>query len=390
MKRMLATLFLFFVHSTWTMEYVPKQFADLPDGVQAYLKDLPKIKKVADDADAQVRSTAIVDYLLNLGGYEDCVDGRDVLQKKILRAIQNTEPLVRIMPAFPVASPNAKKIPFDDKHAFSLGDLVALLTQNHISHEIKKIYAPGSSSAIYWEPFLVDVNETIQKDLGHPFYTRERIASYQKTLHDMVTYLNPYVTIGTIPSGTLDEVYHKKYREFPIMLDMDNAETKDTIANYTTFWKEQLDDTALKQKMTIDLLAKGEQKKKIPEIINIRIKDAAKQVAETAYVGSKREAIMLEKEIPEFDNMIRQSVRPDMFSVAKKIGTPMIYHSYQSSGTPWHNVLVVKPVSRFHSGSVELKHYKEVEKKLEDYPLKGYTIDGHELNYYSYEPENQF
>lgn len=189
MKRLLL-LILFCLTSLWGMEReltvtrvtqetryaIPALFKDLPTGVLLYLESLPKIVPplVNNDNPAEqniAHAVAITDFLLQFGGYTDKkVAGREILQNKVLDCIANNKPIGRCMPGFPVS--NAQKLPFDDKHAFSLGDLVGLLTRRHVSGEIAKLHKPGSALAIYWEPFIHTMNDFCQEMLGRPYLFR--------------------------------------------------------------------------------------------------------------------------------------------------------------------------------------------------------------------------
>ncbi len=315
MQKLFVIGSMFFAVAIFAMEHVPDIFKDrLPKGVKVYLESLPKISTLKDDADCVEKSKAITDYLLQFGGYNTDVDGRDIVENKILNAVQAQEPIRRILPAFPVSSANPNKIPFDDEHSFGLGDLLALLTRNHISREISKIHRQGSTVTIFWEPFIDDMNQVVMSKIGVPLFSASRIYNYREALRDMVNYLDPYVTIGRLPGNKLETVYKDTYRDLKVAIEPDK------LKDYVTFVESELDNPEMKKQLSS---AK---------------KEVAKSIAETAYTGSKKVALMLQQEIPDYKKQIRESVRPNPLSVKDKIGTPMIYGTM---GTPWHKTLVV-------------------------------------------------
>ena len=83
-------------------------------------------------------------------------------------------------------------------------------------------------------------------------------------------------------------------------------------------------------------------------------------------------AALMESEIDDYKNQIRESVRPDFTSVGKKIGTPMIYGA---KGTPWHNVLIV------HDVGVDLVPFQRLTKGGRQPIVQYYHVGNHELPY---------
>jgi|GEM_PF-4847164 len=372
---------------------LPQIFTNLPLGVCNYLQDLPKITPVTVD-DPVLKSQVITDYLLQMGGYDNKnIDGRDIIQKKVHQCILDNRPIMRCMPGFPVSSANRDKIPFDDNHCFSMGDLVGLLTRNHISSEIAKVHKPGSCVAIYWEPFIYDMNKICIDRLNHPQFSMERIKTYQDTLRTMIGFLAPQVCSGKPDSEQITQLYRDNYAHTPIELDPQK------IHYYETFLREDLDNNVLMEQSermafeqrkadleqkyeqikgkSFDVIWKNAQYsslcKKIKTMLGARknLHAVAAELAQCAYQGSQRMAALMEHEIPDYDSQIRESIRPDKNSVRKKIGTPVIYGA---EGTPWHKVLVVNDVG------VTLASYKDLAKKRE--PKIAYCcIDGHELGF---------
>ncbi len=378
---------------TWAMEHVPLVFKDLPKGVQQYIQHLPKITPVGNTDDPYQKSRIITDYLLYIGGYSAHVEGRDIIEKKVFDCIVNNQPIVRCMPGFPVASANPHKIPFEDKNAFSLGDLVALLTQNHISHEIGKLHKSGSYVNIYWEPLVYDLNQMCEDELGYPQFPKERIVSYQNTLKNMIRYLAPGVKIGKLDTGNIDEIYQQKYATLPVLFD-DNV-----IHDYKVFMKEDLTTDAWLYRAESKLFNQKRAQleanrkfqvmrgksfdeirkdrviyKKLQSLLGAKqyINNTAYKLAVTVLMGNKRMAALMENEIFDYQKQIRQSVRADYKSTRNKLGIPMIYGS---NGTPWHKVLVVD------SNSVRLSSYKDVTDEVQYPYVQAYHIDNHELLY---------
>jgi len=217
------------------IEHLPVVFSNLPEGVQKYLRSLPTIQQIESDEPIQ-KSKGIVDYLLRVGGYfGENIAGRDILEDKILNCIINDTPIYRCMPAFPAPSSNPNKIPFDDDHCFGMGDLVALLTRNHISGEIAKVHKPGSFLFIYWEPFIYEMNKITENAMGYPLYPETRITSYQDTLRLMINHLMPNVQLGKPEREELTSIYYQKYAHLPIIIDVDK------VHYYYLFMKEELD-----------------------------------------------------------------------------------------------------------------------------------------------------
>lgn len=373
------------------MEYVPAVFKNLPKGVQVYIQNLPKITAENID-DPMQKSQVITDYLLQIDGYPNKnVEGRDVLQHKIFDCITNNKPIRRCMPGFPVDSASPNKIPFNnDKDGFSCGDLVGLLTCNHISCELSRIHKPGSSLAIYLEPFIDDMNKLCEEQLGYPQFSQERIKSHHAALKEMIGYLEPMVQLGKLPSGTIDQVYRDKYASLPIKID------PATIHHYQEFAEEDLDSKIWLERSEQRLFeqSKPELEKKysvikgksFDEIKNLPIykkikgtlasrkylNQVASGLAEVVFKGSQRMAKLMENEIPDYQEQIRESIRPDFSSVQKKIGTPIIYGT---KGTPWHKTLVVK------SNGVELASFKELVKGDKQPKINYYHIGDHALPY---------
>ena len=338
------------------MEHVPAVLKDIPRGVQKYLEELPRISPPQSD-DAAAKARVILDYLFFIGGYRDKeVQGHEMLMSKILDCIKNNAPIIRCMPGFPVATENADKVPFAHHQCFTMADFVALLTRNHISHEIAKVHKPGSSSVIYWEPFVYDLNKACVEALGHPVYSPERIEGYQNALKAMVAVFEPYVTLAKLDRETLNQLYQRKYASLPVEID------PALIQHYEFFWKGDLDNAVwlerserrlFEQKRAdlekrfaqirgklFDQIKKTPQFDKIKKLLEARayLNQVAKQLAVLAYQGSRRMALLMEHEIEGYHKQIRESVRPDYACVQKKIGTPVIYHA---EGIAWHRVLVV-------------------------------------------------
>jgi hypothetical protein len=375
------------------MKCLPEVFKDLPRGVCRYLEDLPKIAPVDTD-DPVCKSKIITDYLLDVGGYDNKnIDGRDVIQNKIHQCILQNRPIMRCIPGFPVSSANRDKLPFDDAHCFSMGDLVGLLTCNHISSEIAKVHKPGSCVAIYWEPFIHDMNAICIDKLKYPQFSMQRIKTYQDTLKQMIGLLAPHVQCGNPDSETIAKLYCDKYAALPIELDSNE------IKFYEAFLREDLDTNILMEQSERilfeqhrpELEKKYEQIKgksfddiwknsqcsslcrKIKTTLGARkyLHGVATDLAQCAYQGSRRMAKLMENEIPAYDTQIRESIRPDKNSVRKKIGTPVIYGA---EGTPWHKVLVI------NASGITLASYKDIAKKKE--PKVAYcSIGGRELGF---------
>ena len=97
-------------------------------------------------------------------------------------------------------------------------------------------------------------------------------------------------------------------------------------------------------------------------------KEVADLLANAYFQGRQRVARLMEKEIPGYNDQIRESVRPDPKSIGHKIGTPLIYGT---AGTSWHNVLVV------NDQGVKLMPYKNIK----DPVVASYTIGDHTLPY---------
>lgn len=386
MKVVQCLIFIILITSSLiAMEHVPEAFKNLPKGVQSYIEMLPKIK-VEDDACPAAKTKVITDYLLGFGDYSIDVEGRKALEQKIFDCIKDGTPICRCMPGFPVAS---GKIPFNDQHCFNMGDLVGLLTRNHISCEISKVHKPGSSVSIYWEPFIYDMNRVCQEQLGHPQFAPERIAFYQNTLKTMISHLEPCVKIGTPNPEAITELYRKNYADIAIPIDQQK------LKYYEAFLREDLDsdlwiDRAecirfnqekaaleskypqIKDKSFSTLKSEPIFNKKIKSNLGARkhLNTVASALAKTVFIGSQKMALLMEKEIPDFHKQIRESVRADKMSVQKKLGTPIIYGS---TGTPWHKVLVIE------SDSVKLVPYKELAKAKP--ALSYYVIGNLELGY---------
>src|SRR5579859_2027974 len=243
MNRIIASISILIISSLTAMENadhvkpqasIPLIFNDMPQGVQAYLHALPKIPQGIYHTAGQ-KSKVITDYLLTMGGYENDVTGRHVLENKILDAIEHGRPIQRCMPGFPVSSSNPEKLPYDDKHAFGLGDLVALLTRYHISRELASIHQPGTTLDIYFEPYIYDMSHLCTDALDVPHCTQERIETYQHTLADMVSHLEPYVGLGKIDQ----QQYKNRYS----CLDVDVDAQK--MRYYQVFLREEFDNPAL-------------------------------------------------------------------------------------------------------------------------------------------------
>ncbi len=377
------------------MEHVPSAFKDLPNGVRTYVNSLPKIKEVSDPSDIEKQSIVITDYLLKMGGYPDQdLPGRNELRIKVEESIKSEQPIIRCIPAFPVSSANENKIPFDDEHAFGMGDFVALLTQNHISSEIGKVHKKGSALHIYWEPWVYDLNAICSDMLGAPEYQQSRIDSYQSTLAGLVDYFKPKIELGIPNRKEMEVLYKTKYSNIPVAIDSIKKN------NYKFFFEGDLDSSTwenraekklfesakakplvgklpnkLKTMPFDDIRKELQYEKKVKSQLGIQryLKDTASQLAEAAIMGSQREALLMKSEIPYFDRKIRATVRPDRATVQDKVGTPMIYNK---DGMPWHNVLIVQ------DAGIEIDTFKSISQSKKTYHRKYYEVGKYALPYY--------
>lgn len=415
----------------------------LPLAVQKYLKSLPSIKDVPTTE--KEKAKIITDYLILLGGYSDNVRGTDTLLKKIENCIQQNKPIDRCMPAFPVSSSNPNKTNCDEKNPFGLGDLVALLTQYHISKEIEKVYQKGSCLSIYFEPYIYEMNNLCEKKMGAPLFCNQQIENYQNTLATIVKVLNPYIKIG-MPKDELTKIYTQNYTKQAIGISSADEKTLKHLALFieeeitSDYWTEQIRNAIFeKNKRTIIdklneyrknnskynnyidinrviariLSSENEKeikskvtfsdiKKELNNMIGLKNKDnnktitkhivdqeikwienqfknpsvseyrhsIAKELATIVYKGTKRMALLLENEISNYKDMIRQSVRPDKDTIEKKIGTPMIW---KVKGMPWQNTFVINESKQ----EISLAHYN----KLKNPVKKMYVCNNRELPY---------
>lgn len=400
MKRIIF-IFLAAIHAIHSMEQPPRSISEqivhqqgLPQGVQSYLQNLPKISDeeimLAKTADPHQKAVIITHFLLRFGGYNSDVAGKDSLIAKMSDVIAQDKPILRCMPGFPISSQNKDKIPLNDDQPFSMGDFVALLTQAHVSKEITRVHAPGSSLAIFWEPFIHKMNKVCQQRLGSPLFSAERIAHYQGILQKMTTALAPHFRQPELCPQQINALFESTYEKIDIKIDQEK------VKHYQTFMKGELEtpEWMARAEEMLFIKERAELEKKYPALVGKTFKEIqnmsfykrikatlgarnhlhriADELGEIAFVGGNQMARLMENEIPHYAQQIRQTVRADVSSVEKKLGIPMIFGS---KGTPWHKMLVVK------NNGVELAADKSSKAEKECGTFGVCKIGDHELKY---------
>jgi len=385
MKFLIYVTFLVSIFNNNIFSSAPAAHQSLPEGVHQYLNNLPKIGKPVSENPAE-KSRLITNYLLTLGQYPLNIAGRDTVENKIHHCIVHQKPIIRIMPGFPVSSGNPGKIPFSDEHSFSLGDYVALRTQQHISQEIGSIHAPGSTLEIYQDPYIDDLNTVSQHKLGRPLFSEHRMKSYQSGLCSAVRLLEPQVTLGSL---NMKQAYAQdQYRNMKVNLD------EGCIKELKLFVEDEIDhediNKAHEQKRfqeviadpnnglpnkTLDELKSDKHTKRMLESklqLRKHKKDAALILAQVVYVGREKVATILRQQAPDYDDKLRMSIHGNPRSVEAKIKTPMIVGS---NGTPGHNPLVVTQAGVKLASRKELKTSPHTQKSCMVTDLKLHYLE---------------
>lgn len=242
------------------------------------------------------------------------LDGDDALALKIAnRMIKNEEILMR-MTGFPFKSTNTVTKVID--HKVDVGELVGILTLNHMTQEIAKIYKPGAKITIFSDGIVYqDILEV----------TDEIFDNYQMTMKKII---EPFEKHIEFKGSELKEDYLKHFK----MNGVAKSEIDPVrLTEFTLFAKEELEggggNNAFKFRGFF------ESTNKIPL--------TSEKLGEFLIRASESFSKFLEHHIPGVGDYIRLSIHADSeMDISKKLPIGL---TVGSRGTPWHQMLLLLP-----------------------------------------------
>ncbi|MBX9977856.1 MAG: isocyanide synthase family protein [Alphaproteobacteria bacterium] len=212
-------------------------FQDMPGGVKGYLRVLPIINR-EDTIDIHAKAKAVAALLRKMRGpeYNDNdnkmgITGEEALALRIECMMKKGAPLLFVPLGYPYKSTNTeKKVLSPD---VDMGELMGLLTLNHICYEIGKVYAPGANVRIYSDGYLCK-NVLNMSD--------ETIQNYHSGLNKLAQMFNGHIEIIDIMK--VKEIENALQSRPPEPINAAEIEKiKKKIDDMTVFMKEELDCT---------------------------------------------------------------------------------------------------------------------------------------------------
>lgn len=312
--------------SIFASEHVPEEVRKaLPRPVGHYLATLPKIDRSLLNADPKEKPRKIVDFMRQFPVVRNQnkdipydIIGVDDLADKLCYFMRCNSRILMSLSAFPFKSLNTEKKVLSFKA--DLGDLVAILTLNHISCEISRIYEPGASI------FIFSDGVAFKKILP---IRNEEYWKYQRTMQLLVMPFAERLFFLT----QSERVYRDFARKRIKTISLDQS----AISSMTIFAREEM---------------KCSRYSEWKETKNL----SAKSLGSSLALHSRMFNEFLKERIPGYRRMIHLSVRP-YTDISEKLGISLIY---LSMGTPWHCVLVM------NDRTVYLRKLEDIYKDLKN------------------------
>ena len=243
-----------------------------------------------------------------------------------------------------------------------LAELVALLTLYHICKEIELVHQPidkeiesilgtaskeiapllkdggqrpGACILLYTqEPFLHEMSESVQINLGEPLHRVEHLVRYQDQLKELVGHFTPQIELRELRN--LQALYNQAVKQ--------TAVEPQNLDKYKIFMKQELKTVRLEAAARLRLSENQAQppRKAVEQLISA----TAGSMAKCYLHGSAVLRSLLSNHILNYSSYIRLSVNMGSAGddVSIKLGVALVYGS---RGTPWHNALVVCPTGAY-------------------------------------------
>lgn len=337
------------------------KFSELPSAVKTYIGSLTKIKNQQPSSDC---AKTLSEFLLSVSSNKQSANDVELLADKLSLQIKANKPLHLVIVGYPFKSTNT------DKKVISaqadMGELVGLLTLNHLIREINTVYNPGAVITIYSDGSAYkDLLEV--PDHAYQAYQNGFAAIVSKFEgHIKLKTLNPALSsdsIVTVDEETKQDIYKFMKNELDCKL------WEEKIAKLAE--KELPSDSELAKKAKEDLRGseKLEQKRAIQNI-NTRKKEIKREKIDKITEMASTYSAIFAKAVREDlwdEEYIRLSVHPH--SGISKIGIKLVQNSF---GTPWH-------MSPLIAGDQFKLVKKETLKKV---MLRSIKIESYDLAYF--------
>lgn len=309
-------------------EHIRKEMADtLPYQAIHYLNKLPKIDRNLSNENPTKKAKEIIKFICQFfpvtkrsERVKEKLTGMDQLVDRFLFYLSDNKKIIMCLPAFPFKSLNIERRVLS--HNADMGELVAILTLNHICCEIGLIYLPGAVINIFSDGAAFKSLFPISDVEYHTYQSAvcKIIAPFSDRLKFITPSENEYKTF-------LTQIY---------LLPLPTS--KDKIKYMTIFAREEM--------KCVSYVLRQESPPLTPTVLGYLLE-----------LNSVRYQLFLKTTVPGYEDMIRLSVHPHE-DISQKLGISLIYGS---RGTPWHNTLVMDD----HTVSLQ---------KLQDLPYRSTRI----------------
>jgi pyoverdine/dityrosine biosynthesis protein Dit1 len=247
------------------------------------------------------------------------------------------------------------------KPELDAAELVGLLTLYHMAKEIAFINSAGVQITLFTdEPFLYEMSQIAQRYTGIPLFESGQIELYQSNLKKLVRYFEPIIKVSDISAHDLNMQLYQAMalEEHNVPISSFMEEELDTqihkeglveilLKEHDIAHKLELQNVSVENKESFNTLARYcsniPRLKKVCENIKKslptrkRLKETAQLLARCYLKGAAMLRQALSDNFPEYDAHVRLSIRSSK-DLNSKFGIQLVLGS---TGTPWHNTLLV-------------------------------------------------
>lgn len=353
----------FFLSFFSTLSFSMDIQEEVPPFISHYKQSLPSIKGGEDPA--QAVGQLLLDLKIPTKEPMGEICDWTPLKEKIHLHMKTEQPLPLLMTGFPGKSTNMETKVISD--CVDLAEYLALLTLDHLTREIKKVYAPGARITIISDG-VVYAKALLMKDTTHQRYGCDvlRLANHLGLSLKLLTLKDFQDT----PTANMPPEEQRTYllsapfgvkEESPEVLKGKKIFASEEFKCST--WEQHFENRARSE--LVSTSPKNQLSIKKNEFKRVQTQELLTAIT----IGSQQFGTYVSTYYPGYEEVIRLSVHP-YGDVNYKLGIQLVY---KSQGTPWHKAPVVT------SHGVSLQYRKSIPKHAE---RKIFKVGDLELAYY--------